>query len=245
MKRLSYVFGALLAVALLSSIPARAQVTVDSAGGCHTLAGANIPCGTGLLGQPVSNGNPLNGTGTLGAWAISPTTGIEAAGATAASPILSCRNPGPNLMIVRHVAIAGANLGTAFAAGMAQAQLVVARAFTVADTGGGAVTTTTNNGKLRTSLATTTVLCRIGATGVLTAGTQTLDATPVGTVTVGMPAVAGSSMWSKAQPLFHADGGQEPLILATNEGFEILVTVPATGTWTASVDILFDEILAY
>ena len=40
--------------------------------------------------------------------------------------------------------------------------------------------------------------------------------------------------------------GEHPLVLAQNEGFSIRsVAVPATGTWTAAINIDWAEVTAY
>jgi hypothetical protein len=39
--------------------------------------------------------------------------------------------------------------------------------------------------------------------------------------------------------------GEQPLQLANNEGFVVQATVPATGTWTFSVQVCRDEVSAY
>jgi hypothetical protein len=123
--------------------------------------------------------------------------------------------------------------------------LFAARAFTASDTGGTAATLTGNNGKLRTSFATTGVgQIMIANTGANTAGTRTLDSTPLAGATVGVVVAAGSNI-SGQFDIFTSGTANYPAVFATNEGFVIQATVPATGTWILSVTVEWDEFAAY
>lgn len=190
-----------------------------------------------------------NDVGLLGAYSATVKTGIEAAGAAAASPIFSFRwAPATNttaLCVIRKMKFSLYDLGTGFAAGDVLAEWYVARSFTVVDTGGGAATLTTNNAKLRTSFATTQATILVGTTGVLTAGTRTKDANPI----AALQSVAGSSAFGSIvlpeTEVYRAQPGEWPLILAPNEGVVIEVTVPATGTWTAYAGFQWEERLSF
>lgn len=202
---------------------------------------ANPPPGAYAYGNgtPIA---PLYG-GLLGEYSMSLASGTIAAGASAASPIFSFRYGGKGIAIVKRVTINVYTRDTAFTAGDGIFRLFAARSFTASDSGGTAATLTTNNGKLRTSFATTAVSdIRISSTAALTAGTRTLDATALATATVPVAGTVTYTklvddliLWSKPT------AGDYPLAVATNEGFVISATVPATGTWSASVTVEWAE----
>lgn len=185
--------------------------------------------------------------GALGSYEVSEASGTMAAGLASASPIFSFRYGAANLAVIRSVYMSAGNAGTAFAAGVGVFRMFVARSFTVNDTGGTALTLTGNNGKMRTSMATTGLSdARIASTGTLTAGTRTLDTTPVGTIVVPLSTTASISMIAPGTKIFDAGASQEyPLVLAQNEGFVIQATVAATGTWSFAVNVEWDEVTSY
>lgn len=186
---------------------------------------------------------PMN-VGAFGSFSVGSASGVMAAGLAGASPIFTFRSAaaaGPN-MLVRRVLLSAIGLGTAFAAGSALFQMLACRAFTVNDTGGGAATVTTNNGKRRTSFATTAVQdIRVSATATLTAGTRTTDATPLATL-FGVCSASASVVMVPPTELIRPYDNDWPLILAPNEGFTIQATVAATGTWSFSVGVDWDEV---
>lgn len=139
-------------------------------------------------------------------------------------------------------------VATAFTtAGLVERQLVIARAFTVADSAGTALTPTTNNAKHRTSFPTSLVSdVRIG--GFLTAGTHTLDANPVASAIGWMPAVgnvigAGNGLVT----LYDATNETEyPIVFATSEGFVIRLGAAETAsTRQTFVSVDWAEVNAY
>jgi hypothetical protein len=190
--------------------------------------------------------------GLLGSYSIAALTGIEAATAAANSPIFTFRwapvDP-TKIALVRRLRFTAGTLGTAFTAGGVTIAAFVCRSFTVIDTGGTALTTSGNNCKRRSSMAPSALTAGsvlITTTGVLTAGTRTKDANAFATITTAITAVAGTPIVPLPGLLYDpTEVGHYPLVLANNEGITIEVTVPATGTWTAAVDMDWDEIGAY
>jgi len=122
--------------------------------------------------------------------------------------------------------------------------LFVARGFTAPDTGGTAGDLSGNNAKLRTAMASSAAATRRAATATLTPGTRVLDADPVDSLTVAVPATA-SVVLAQSAVLFARAQGEHPLLLALNEGFVIQATVPATGTWQFAVTTEWDEIQVF
>ena len=184
----------------------------------------------------------------IGSFALSAASGTMAAGLAANSPIASFRWGGtnPSLALVRKIYMTAANAGTGFTAGTAEFDLFAARGFTVSDSTGNAATLTGNNGKLRTTYgATLTADFRVAATGTLTVGTRTLDATPLNRILLGIPATASIQLLNPGTLIWDERVGEQPLILANNEGFVIQATVPATGTWVFGVSVVLDEVTTY
>lgn len=181
----------------------------------------------------------------LGSYCMGLASGTMASGLAANAPIASFRYGGANLALVRKIILSVGDTSTAFAAGVFTFNTFAARTFSASDTGGTAATLTGNNGKLRTSFATTGISdFRVSSTATLSAGTRTLDATALASVSVSDPATAGQSPLPPTN-LFIQEMGEQPLQLATNEGFVVQATVPATGTWTFSVRVCWDEVTSY
>jgi hypothetical protein len=187
---------------------------------------------------------PIN-PGALGSYQKGLVTGTMAAGLAAASPVYSFRYGGANVARVNRVRASLGDLA-GFTAGLVILNMFVARTFTASDSGGTAGTLTGNNAKLRTSFAATGVSdIRISSTGTLTAGTRTLDADPIATLAISAVATAGQPIAPSFNDMLIKLPGDYPLLLATNEGFVLLATVPATGTWQLGVDTAWDELASF
>jgi hypothetical protein len=190
--------------------------------------------------------------GALGAYSVLVSTGTMAAGLSGGSTVFSVRwGDATRLALIRRVAIAMMSLGTGFTAGIGLIDMAVARAFSASDTGGTAVTLTTNNAKKRTSFGTSLFPnansdMRISSTAALTPGTRTLDANAMAGLRFGV-SVAINTVMQATQNIFGPDlsAGEWPLVLATNEGFILRATVPATGTWQLDVALDWSEVAAY
>lgn len=221
----------------------------------QTIAGAttNALAEVDLSTRALHTNLRAHDVGTLGSFSLGTKTGIMAAGIAGASPIFSLRfaptvNPN-SLMLVKKVLFTVSGLGTAFTAGSALFETFVLRNYTVNDTGGGSLTlgTAVTTGKLRTSHQITGVTdFRISATATLTAGTQTADTNPIDSTIIAIPATTVSyAILANKLALLEAKPGEHPLVLTNNEGLVIRATVPATGTWSASVQVAWDEVPSY
>lgn len=186
--------------------------------------------------------------GALGSYSLSMLSGTMAAGLAANSEIFQFRwTDASRICVVHEILIDGlGGSATAFAAGFAKVDCLVARSFTAAGTGGTAATITGNNQKLRTSMGTTLLgEARCASTAALGAGTKTLDTQAIGQYSFTVGTVA-SVQYLNQLALFSDDTyGDHPLILAQNEGFAIRATVPATGTWQFGVTVRWTEVSAY
>lgn len=182
-------------------------------------------------------------------FSIGVLSGVMAAGLAANSEIIQFR--WVDTTNLRRVRVLGVDFSavidvTGFTAGAALFDIVAARAFTVAGTGGTAQTLTGNNQKLRTSqnpnILGASGEIRVATTAALGAGTKTLDAQGLGAVVGAGSATAGSLIVAPAA--LYKDvitpAGQ-PLVLAHNEGFAVRATVPATGTWRFAATIYWAE----
>ncbi len=131
--------------------------------------------------------------------------------------------------------------------------LICARAFTVTTTGGSTLDvggTLTGSGKRYTAQAASELASlRIGTTGALTAGTHTLDASPVAILSgwsaaIGdqVPLVAGGTQ-GRGGILWDSRGTSDHLVFATGEGFIIrnLVLMGAVGVGNWYFDLEWDE----
>ena len=116
---------------------------------------------------------------STGAYRIVGATGTMSAGLAAAAPVFSWRwatETANAKCAIDRVNVSINSLGTGFTAGVGLVELMVARAFSAADTGGGTLTLTTNNAKRKTGMPTTALSeARIATTATLSAGTRTLD----------------------------------------------------------------------
>ncbi len=198
--------------------------------------------------------------GRMSAQAVGLTT-IAAATATAGHVFSARWNPGSGgqLCLVRYLALNWV-LTTAFGAAQNMGwDVIVARGYTASHTGGTAIdmgSTTANTGSTRTATGTslfTANSVRIGGSGALTAGTQTLDANSFRATQAWQGAV-GLNYPTTALPneaLIDArdDGAgsvvRTPIVLANNEGFVIrnLVLMGATGVGTLTVTMEWEEYL--
>jgi hypothetical protein len=181
----------------------------------------------------------------LGSYSASLGSGTMTAGLGGNSPIFSFRYGGTGLAIVRRIVITAGDL-VGFTPGVLVFILSAARAFTVSDSGGGAATLTGNNAKLRTSFPSTGVAdFRASVTTSLVPGTRTLDATPLDIEVFSVTANAGQDVTPVQLTMLSQNAGEQPLQLATNEGFIIAATVPATGTWSFGVKVYWDEVVSF
>jgi hypothetical protein len=186
--------------------------------------------------------------GALGSYRMSGLSGTMAAGLAANAEIFSFRwSDATRLCVVTSVIFNGlSGSATAFAAGFAKVDMVIARNWTSFGGGGSALTLTGNNQKMRTGMGSPLLgNSNISSTAALTVGAKTLDAQPIGLYSAAI-GTATSTQWIPQVDLFHADpGGESPLVLTQNEGFVVRATVPATGTWQFGVTVAWTEVTAY
>lgn len=205
----------------------------------------------------------------LGCYMVNGRTGIYTA-QPAGAPLFSFRwTSSTALAVIMRVAVTVATTTATNVVGNAERELVIARSFTVSDTGGTAVVLTGNNQKMRTSQATSAVGdMRFASNAQLTAGTRTLDANPISSSIAILPLLftgidigsGGVVTTTTAVPsqglggremvaLLSATTGQDyPIVLAQNEGFLIRIGKDAQPTAVAQqtyAQITWCEVPAY
>lgn len=185
-----------------------------------------------------------------GAYSLSAATGAMTVIA-AAGPIFSFRYAAGlgQLCVVKRVSIT-ATVTTGFTAGQQIGYgLFMARNFLASDTGGTALAPFTGaNQKFRTSGMNSSGVtdCRIATTGVLTAGTRTLDSQALGLVhAYALTATAGTIIQNYQFNLYNFN--DYPIILQNNEGFVIAnqILQGAGGLITAVINVEWFETDAY
>ena len=135
---------------------------------------------------------------------------------------------------------------TAFTAGPATIRMTRVTGFSALGTTGG--TASTPSSKLRTSQPTSLIggnVLTAGTAPITGLGTKTFDSTDLAITTAGISATAGPIQLPEYIYLCNLANGEHPLVLAGDEGFVLRMTVPATGTWTASFEVRWAEVEAF
>jgi hypothetical protein len=157
------------------------------------------------------------------------------------------------LCAIKRITLSASVSTTFFAAGVpVQIDMLKAAGWSSAGTGG----TAPNPAALlkrRASMANSVLGngdMRISTTAALGVGTKTLESVAISSILAPGPITASlnGQIIPPGTVFFDADipSGGHPLVLAANEGIVIRsVAVPATGTWTASVNIEWAEVPTY
>ena len=183
-------------------------------------------------------------------------TGTIAAATAASSEVLQFRfvSGTKSYALVYKVEFTGMGIvAVATAAGPLGFELVPARSWTAAGSGGTRIATTGDNLQTETALTQSQVSdIGIATTGALTAGTKTLDANAQGNRIAGIGTAAvtayGSSSVIPPGHLLDSDGeGNQPLVLANQEGFVVRTTHvgPAGLTYVAGFKVVWAEVSAF
>lgn len=203
--------------------------------------------------------------GSLGIYSLAGSSGIMAAGVTAAAPIWSFRwGSSAAVALIKSVCFTAGNDGTVFTAGRAHICLVKCLSFTGSDSGGTSLLPSGNQNKMRTTGMGTTLLtdCRISSTAALTANASSFqESSPLSSLALGFPATAGSALvpasgsirgggcqHERVPMLLDIEPGDYPLVLYQNEGLRIVSGsggFPALGTWRFGVTIRWHEAASY
>lgn len=192
--------------------------------------------------------------GSLWAYSYGGFTGILPAALAANSEIFQFRwADSTRFCVVRKIRISASVSTTFFAAGVpVQIDLVKSTGWSVAGTGGTSISPAALL-KRRTSMGSSLIASgdiRIATTAALGAGTKTLETLSLSSIVAAGPITASlnGEIIPPGTILWQADvaDGEHPLVLAQNEGFSIRsVAVPATGTWTAAINVDWAEVTDY
>ena len=196
---------------------------------------------------------PTDSTG-FGHYTYGGFTGILPAALGANSEIFQFRwSDATRVCIINEIKISACVSTTFFAAGVpVQIDLVKSTGWTVAGTLGTAISPAALL-KKRTSMSSTLVASgdmRIATTAALGAGTKTLETLSLATILAPGPITASlnGQIIAPGTILYRGEigDGQHPLVFAANEGVSVRsVAVPATGTWTASIQLDWTEAANY
>jgi hypothetical protein len=213
-----------------------------------------VGMGSGMVWTP---GHAVSGplpVGAGGGYRLSMQSGTMAVSLGANAEIFQFRyvTGASRVCLVHGISLSAGPNVAATAAVLAAFRATIARAWTVAGSGGTRATLTGNNQKLRTGHATSEVSdAGISTTAALTAGTKTLDAQDIGSVAFGIGTGAittgvGLQWVPKTSLMGEFLGGLAwPLALANQEGFVIRIganAFPAGATWTFGVDVAWSEV---
>lgn len=171
-------------------------------------------------------------------------------GAQTAASVLQFRWTSPQLVCsLRRLKLRMA-VNVAFTAGIITMALFPARLFSVNGTGGKTMSVKPTDARLRGVMGLTTVAdIRYTSTAALSAGTWVLDADPITAFSTGVT-VVNQIGWMdgdyrrRGEPLnlFEAVPGEHPFVMAANEGFNVALTLPASGAVVLDWSISWDEI---
>lgn len=195
------------------------------------------------------SGRPMHLGPSGGSFSLGFLTGTMAAGLAAGAEIFQFRWVHATAKcIIRSINISAGGIG-AWTPGFGAFQLKFARSWTADGSGGSQILFATNDSKKRTDFPTTLLTgtggVRISTTAALGAGTKTVDSNSLACHTFGVVNTAGWTLGAIGVPIWQRNTHDEyPIVLETNEGIVITATVPATGTWTAGVQIEWAELLA-
>jgi hypothetical protein len=191
---------------------------------------------------------------SLGHYSYGGFTGILPAALAANSEIFQFRwTDATRFAVIRKIRISAVVSTTFFAAGVpVQIDLVKSTGWSAAGSGGTGVSPAALL-KKRTSMGSSLVASgdiRIATTAALGAGTKTLEGSALSALAAAGPITASlnGEIIPPGTILLQSEvgDGEHPLVLATNEGFSIRsVAVPATGTWSAAVQIDWAEVASY
>jgi hypothetical protein len=193
--------------------------------------------------------------GALGAFSVASVSGIMIAGQAANSEIFQFRNAGTNLVVLRSIWMGATTDTVPFTTGTPMFFAKVARSWTT--TGGASgmafLVHQNNDNKKRTSFGASSIATgdiRMSVTSGLLAGTKTFDLNPFSAVVGQSHITSVNSMGAPAllvpQALWTRDTTDEyPFVFAQNEGFSVLASVTAVGTWKFSIRAEWAELTSY
>lgn len=196
----------------------------------------------------------------LGFYSIGVGTGVYV-GLAAGAAVFSARwGDATRLALILRVTVSVIQSAAASTAGRVDRRLVIARNFTVSDSGGTAITLTGNNQKMRTSQGSSLFTdMRVASTAALTAGTRTLDSQGIGiaatwaNLTTSPTATGTASTTAHNRiidkyDLFNTTANfNYPIVLAQNEGIivDMQSAQPASSSLSTFIEVQWAEVNAF
>ena len=187
----------------------------------------------------------MGGARPVGSFSAGCDSGTIAAGAAGNSPFFSFRGSASLVCIIRRITVQVMSKGTGFTAGEFHLELHKASAFTASDTGGTEFAPATGQNKKYSALADSTVQSiQCATTGMLTAGTRTVDPQTLYHIHEGVSTATNTTILDNVDITSPGvDAAVPPIVLAPgSEGFVIEMTPPATGTWSFVATVHWDEV---
>jgi hypothetical protein len=175
-------------------------------------------------------------------------SGTMVANIGAAAPIYSFQWPSATAVaLIRRIRISAWSMDVGFTPGIAEFDMVTARAFVTQLSGGAQANLAGNSAKLRTTMGSSQANIVYAQTAALTGGTYTADPGPGATErwVAGVGGNVYTPITTGMMKLFEKAQGEMPLWVAKQEGFIIQATVPQTGTWSFSIATEWDEVPPY
>jgi len=230
------------------------MATINDPNIAANVAQVSMGAGTVWTPQQVASGPLPPGTG--GAFRLSMVSGTIAAALAANSELFQFRyvTGAARVCLVHGISVSAGMNVAATAAALLSLRATIARAWTVAGSGGTRAVLAGNLQQLRTAHATSEVSdAGIATTGLLTAGTKTLDTQDIGGVSYGVGTGAitvtpNLTLVPKTNLLGDFAGSLAfPLVLANQEGFVIRSGIigPAAMTWALTVDVAWSEVQSF
>jgi hypothetical protein len=185
-----------------------------------------------------------------GSYMWSAVSGVIGAGSGAIEICQARWISSTKFFVLRRVSLSLFRGTTAFTAGQYFISMTIARGWSADGTGGTAQVFSTNNtNKKRTSFSLSAFSdtgVRISTTAGLGAGTKQLDTNAMvvigGLISSGATTVPDDELLSQAFDIYRCLPGEFPILLTQNEGIVIQTNFPATGTYSCSVLMEWDEV---
>jgi len=131
------------------------------------------------------------------------------------------------------------------ASGPCKFETFFARNVTALNTGGTTLNLASGQGKMRTTMNASQAIIQVAGTAGLNPGARTLGTYPLETQLSAAPL----NPWTMFDPspvvLFETLLSEHPVVLAVNEGIEIIASVPPIGNWNFAVTTSWAEVQNY
>jgi hypothetical protein len=174
-------------------------------------------------------------------------SGIIAGTLPAASTIYAFNWAEPAMVaVLDKIRMAAWSNTTAFTSnGPCKFETFFARKVTALNTGGTTLNLAGDQAQLRTSMNASAAIIQIAGTGGLNIGARTRDTYPLESQVADAPLNPSARFNPCPLVLFETLLSEHPIVLAQNEGIEIVASVPPIGNWTFAITASWAEMQIY